>query len=109
MKRQRSLFSFGFGQESDSSSSLEKRPAVDSECSEGASESSLTESQGTSPAESLNPTEPQTGPAESLSMSTESQTSAELVSPVSSFDDLSPPYDIGEVYDMASKLSNYER
>ena len=105
MKRQRSLFSFGFGQESGSSTPPEKRPAVDSERSEGASgeAQSLTESQSTSPAESPNRSESQTGPTQSLSISTEP------VSPVSSFENLSPPYDISEVYDMVNRLSNYER
>ena len=61
----------------------------------------------TSTPESLIPlTEPLIGPADSLSMSTESQASAEpSVSPVSSFDNLSPPDDVGEVYDMVSKLT----
>ena len=110
MKRQLSLLSLGFGESSGGSTPLEKRPAVNSaECSEGGA--SETESQSTVLAESLIPqTEPLIGPADSLSMSTESQASAEpSVSPVSSFDNLSPPYDVGEVYDMASKLSNYER
>jgi hypothetical protein len=107
MKRQLSLLSLGFGESSGCSTPPEKRPAADStECDESQPDStSTTESQSLIPL-----IEPQTGPVESLSMSTESQTSAEPgVSPVSSFGNLSPPYDVGEVYDMASKLSNYER
>ena len=112
MKRQLSLLSLGFGESSGGSTPPEKRPAVDSaECSEGGASQGETESQSTSTPESLIPlTKPLIGPADSLSMSTESQASAEpSVSPVSSFDNLSPPYDVGEVYDMASKLSNNER
>ena len=96
-KRQSSLLSFGFGQES-GSSPPEKRSAVDSECTEAGSDISMESQSGqTEPTGSLISTVSRT--------SGESQTSAEpSMSPVSSFEDLSPPYDIGEVYDMAKNL-----
>lgn len=101
MKRQLSLFSFaGFGQESCSSVPPEKRPAVNCESTEAGPTHSGT---------SLSQTEPAHSPDESTE-SGESPISTEPVSsPVGSFKDLSPPYDIGEVYRVANNLSDYER
>ena len=96
VKRQLSL-SLGFGQESGSSAPLEKRPAVDFKCAE-ASEATQCQSQS-DPAGSLT-----SEATESRSRTGESRASAESVLPISSFEDLSPPYNIGEVYNIAKNL-----